>query len=118
MVQIREPTVQCPICEKQFSVRDIEEHVNQCIGGGGGGAQLEGDSGFPAVPEPAKKKPASPASKNLQQWSELQMHQLDSLVSDLSTLKLVQLETLEKALEGHVSRIRAARQASAARGAG
>ena len=66
------------------------------------------------MPEPAKKKPASPASKNLQQWSELQMHQLDSLVSDLSTLKLVQLETLEQALEGHVSRIRAARQASAA----
>jgi hypothetical protein len=88
-----EEKVDCPICCNQFAVGEIEGHVNACMAGDSG-APTEGASEFPAV---SAKKAASPASKNLQQWSELQFHQLDGLVSDLSVLKSSELEVCASA---------------------
>ena len=110
----QEEMQECPICGMQLPAAAIEAHVETCLRSASGTEpQRQMETSFPS---PSKEKVASPASKNLQQWSELQMHQLDNLLSDLSALKASEMESLEKALAQNVAKIQAAREAHAKTG--
>lgn len=104
-VQHLDETVECPICAIIFSVNAIEAHVNECLAGGASVPSATATPGGMSSGEEAREN-------NVQQWSEFNLHRLDNLLQDISSIKQTDLETLESALSGYIAQIKQAKKES------
>jgi len=100
----KEEEFECPVCSTLVPGSQIEEHVQRCL------SDPQTAHGEPAKAPATRNAPPSSSpqpggAQQVQQWAELAILRLESLLRDPTSVPRKELEALEAALDGHVKHI-------------